>query len=299
LRQPGFKVGREGLERTYEYELRGVAGTMDVKVNAHGRVIEEIEESVTPPKQGETLGLTIDADLQMAAMKVLEGESASAVVIDTETGDILVLASTPAFDPNIFTRGIPNALWKELNESPYKPLLNKPLGVTCSHKESGPLVYGLLPPRWRGRDPMISTVGRLDKETSGLLLMTDDGELLHRIISPRRQIAKRYRVSLERALAGNVAEVFASGTLMLESEDKPLNPALLEPIGEREAFLTITEGRYHQVRRMFAATGNHVTALHRDRIGSLELPADLEAGRYRVLTEAEIGAVIGAAGAPW
>ncbi len=128
LRQPGFKVGREGLERTYEHELRGVAGSMEVKVNAHGRVIEEIEESIKPPARGETLGLTIDAELQMAAMKVLEGESASAVVIDTETGDILVLASTPAFDPNIFTRGIPNALWKELNESPYKPLLNKPLG---------------------------------------------------------------------------------------------------------------------------------------------------------------------------
>ncbi len=128
LRQPGFKVGREGLERTYEHELRGVAGAMDVKVNAHGRVIEEVKESLQPPSQGETLGLTIDADLQMAAMKALEGESASAVVIDTETGDILVLASTPAFDPNIFTKGIPNALWKELNESPYKPLLNKPLG---------------------------------------------------------------------------------------------------------------------------------------------------------------------------
>jgi penicillin-binding protein 2 len=128
LRQPGFKVGREGLERTYEHELRGVAGAMDVKVNAHGRVIEEIKESLQPPTQGETLGLTIDADLQMAAMKALEGESASAVVIDTETGDVLVLASTPAFDPNIFTKGIPSALWKELNESAYKPLLNKPLG---------------------------------------------------------------------------------------------------------------------------------------------------------------------------
>jgi penicillin-binding protein 2 len=128
LRQPGFKVGREGLERTYEHELRGVAGAMDVKVNAHGRVIEEVEESLRPPAQGETLGLTIDADLQMAAMKALEGESASAVVIDTETGDILVLASTPAFDPNIFTKGIPSALWQELNESAYKPLLNKPLG---------------------------------------------------------------------------------------------------------------------------------------------------------------------------
>jgi penicillin-binding protein 2 len=128
LRQPGFKVGRDGLERTYEKELRGVAGTMDVKVNAHGRVIEEIDDSIKPPTQGETLGLTIDADMQLAAMKALEGESASAVVVDVETGDVLVLASTPAFDPNIFTKGIPSALWKELNESPYKPLLNKPLG---------------------------------------------------------------------------------------------------------------------------------------------------------------------------
>ena len=101
---------------------------MDVKVNAHGRVIEEIEESVKQPVQGETLGLTIDAELQIEAMKVLEGESASAVVIDAWTGDILVLASTPAFDPNIFTKGIPSKLWTELNESPYKPLLNKPLG---------------------------------------------------------------------------------------------------------------------------------------------------------------------------
>jgi penicillin-binding protein 2 len=128
LRQPGFKVGRDGLERTYEKELRGVAGAMDVKVNAHGRVIEEVEGSISPPVQGETLGLTIDADLQLAAMKALEGESASAVVIDIETGDILVLASTPAFDPNIFTKGIASDLWRELNESPYKPLLNKPLG---------------------------------------------------------------------------------------------------------------------------------------------------------------------------
>lgn len=128
LRQPGFKVGRDGLERTYEMELRGVAGAMDVKVNAHGRVIAEVKESISPPRQGETLGLTIDAELQLAAMKALEGESASAVVIDIWTGDILVLASTPAFDPNIFTKGIPTQLWKDLNASPYKPLLNKPLG---------------------------------------------------------------------------------------------------------------------------------------------------------------------------
>jgi penicillin-binding protein 2 len=128
LRQPGFKVGRDGLERTYEAELRGVAGGMDVKVNAHGRVIEEIKDSIKPAQQGATLGLTIDADLQLAAMKVLEGESASACVVDVHSGDILVLASTPAFDPNIFNKGIPTQLWKDLNASPYKPLLNKPIG---------------------------------------------------------------------------------------------------------------------------------------------------------------------------
>ncbi len=128
LRQPGFKVGRDGLERTYERELRGVAGEMQVKVNAHGQVLDEYRDDAVQPEQGRPLALTIDAELQAAAMKELEGESASAVVLDIETGDVLVLASTPAFDPNLFNTGIPSSLWRELNESPYKPLLNKPLG---------------------------------------------------------------------------------------------------------------------------------------------------------------------------
>jgi len=127
LRQPGFKIGRDGLERTYEKELRGQAGKMNVKINAHGRVIEEFADEATPAIQGKTLTLTIDADLQQVAMKELEGESAAAVVMDTVTGDILVLASTPAFNPNDFNVGINSDLWKELNASPYKPLLNKPL----------------------------------------------------------------------------------------------------------------------------------------------------------------------------
>lgn len=172
-------------------------------------------------------------------------------------------------------------------------MLHKPLGVTCSHKETGALVYDLLPSRWRRREPAISTVGRLDKETSGLLLMTDDGALLHRIISPRSRLAKRYRAVLDRPLTGGEAEVFASGTLFLEGEDKPLLPATLEVLGETEAFLTLTEGRYHQVRRMFAAVGNHVTALHRDRVGGLELPADLEPGAFRLLDAGDLGRLFG------
>jgi 16S rRNA pseudouridine516 synthase len=176
-------------------------------------------------------------------------------------------------------------------------MMNKPLGVTCSHKEAGPLVFRLLPDRWRRRDPPLSTVGRLDKDTSGLLLLTDDGALLHKIISPRRSIAKVYRATLDRDLRGDEADIFAVGTLMLEGEDKPLLPAPLEVLGPREARLTLCEGRYHQARRMFAALGNHVTALHREAIGGLSLPPELAPGDFRVLTAAEIAAVFTPPGA--
>ncbi|MDB5431773.1 MAG: rRNA pseudouridine synthase [Caulobacter sp.] len=170
-------------------------------------------------------------------------------------------------------------------------MLHKPLGVTCSHKEVGALVYDLLPNRWRGRDPAISTVGRLDKETSGLLLLTDDGGLLHRIISPKSHVAKRYLVTLDRPMAGDEGKTFADGGLLLEGDDKPLMPAELEVLSPTSALLTIHEGRYHQVRRMFAAVGNHVSALHRDRIGGLELKENLESGQWRIMGPEDLAAV--------
>lgn len=170
-------------------------------------------------------------------------------------------------------------------------LLNKPLGMSCSHKEIGPLVYDLLPPRWRRRDPAISTVGRLDKQTTGLLLMTDDGKLLHRIISPKHHVQKTYRATLARPLNGSEGALFASGQLMLEGEDKPLAPAHLDVITQTEALISVTEGRYHQVRRMFAATGNHVEALHRQTLGGLALPDDLAPGAWRLLDETEISLI--------
>jgi 16S rRNA pseudouridine516 synthase len=174
-------------------------------------------------------------------------------------------------------------------------MLHKPLGVTCSHKEAGALVYDLLPGRWRRREPAISTIGRLDKDTSGLLLLTDDGDFLHRVISPRSHVPKRYHVTLDRPLNGDEAEIFAAGTLMLESEDKALLPAALEVLSDRAARLTLSEGRYHQVRRMFAAVGNHVTALHRDRIGGLALPDDLAPGRFQLLDGEALASVFAAA----
>jgi len=171
--------------------------------------------------------------------------------------------------------------------APLTLLMHKPLGVVCSHKEPGRSVYELLPRRWRARTPGLSTIGRLDLDTTGLLLITDDGPLLHRVISPRSHVAKRYVASLARPLRGGEGELFAAGTLMLESETEPLAPAGLEVLSPTTARLTITEGRYHQVRRMFAAVGNHVEALHRDQIGGLALSEALGPGDWRILSPEE------------
>jgi 16S rRNA pseudouridine516 synthase len=165
---------------------------------------------------------------------------------------------------------------------PLTLLLHKPLGVTCSTRDPGRVVYDLLPPRFRLRAPLLSTVGRLDRDTSGLLLMTDDGALLHRIVSPKSKLAKTYEATLAQELRGDEAAVFASGTLLLESETTPLAPAKLEVVDARHARLVLTEGRYHQARRMFAAVGNHVEALHRSRVGGLTL-GDLAPGQWRAL----------------
>jgi len=165
--------------------------------------------------------------------------------------------------------------------------LHKPRGVTCSTKDKGRLVYDLLPPRYRDRDPVLSTVGRLDRDTSGLLLLTDDGGLLHRIISPKAKLPKVYEVELAEDLRGDEAGQFASGALMLEAEKTPLLPAELTVHGPRSATLVLHEGRYHQVRRMFAAVGNHVDALHRSRVGGLGLEG-LEEGQWRPLDATDL-----------
>jgi 16S rRNA pseudouridine516 synthase len=119
------------------------------------------------------------------------------------------------------------------------------------------------------------------------LLLTDDGALLHRIVSPKSKLAKTYEATLAHDLRGDEAARFASGTLLLESEKTPLAPAALEALGPRQARLVLTEGRYHQVRRMFAAVGNHVDALHRSRIGGLTL-GDLAPGQWRALDENDL-----------
>ncbi len=172
-------------------------------------------------------------------------------------------------------------------------MLHKPTGYTCSTRDPGRVIYDLLPPRFRLRSPLLSPVGRLDRETSGLLLMTDDGQLLHRITSPKTGLAKVYEATLAQDLRGDEAAVFASGTLMLESEKTPLAPAPMVVDGPRRARLTLTEGRYHQARRMFAAVGNHVEVLHRSQVGGLALDG-LPEGEWRLLDGDDLARLFGA-----
>ena len=172
--------------------------------------------------------------------------------------------------------------------APLTLMFHKPDGYTCSTDDPGDTIYDLLPPRFALRNPVLSPVGRLDKDTTGLLLMTDDGQLLHRLISPKHHVPKTYRVTLDRPIEGHEQELFASGSLVLRGEEKPLLPAKMEVLGEKEATITLEEGRYHQVRRMFAAAGNHVVALKRISTGQLALPEDLGEGEWRILSAEEI-----------
>lgn len=162
-------------------------------------------------------------------------------------------------------------------------LVHKPLGLVCSHDaREGANVYSLLPPRWRERNPVVTSIGRLDKDTSGLILLTDQSELVHLLTSPKHKVPKLYRATLRDDASPELIPLFASGTLLLKDEKEPCAPATLKLLSPREAELTLTEGRYHQVRRMFASQSNEVLTLHRSHFGHLDL-GDLPAGQWREL----------------
>lgn len=162
--------------------------------------------------------------------------------------------------------------------------LHKPLGCTCSHREEGELVYDLLPQQWLNRGDGVSTVGRLDKETSGLLLITDDGAFVHALTSPKRHVPKVYEFECSAPIPADAVPLFASGELMLHGETTPCLPAELEITGECTGRLTLHEGRYHQVRRMLAAVGAPVVTLCRTAIGPLQLAdLNLEPGEWAAI----------------
>ena len=173
-------------------------------------------------------------------------------------------------------------------------IYHKPLGTVCSRKEEGRIIFEDFPERWLDRKPPLSSVGRLDKETSGLLIVTDDGQLNHYLTSPKHHISKTYAVTLDNPLKGNEVETFASGQLMLEADDKPCLPAELTITGEKTAQVVLHEGRYHQVRRMFAAIGNHVTSLKRTHTGNLSLASlNLQEGEYQTIEVETLKQLIG------
>lgn len=168
-------------------------------------------------------------------------------------------------------------------------MLHKPVGYACTHSaDEGPNIYELLPSHWPDRNPVVTSVGRLDKDTSGLLLVSDIGSLVHRYTSPKSEIEKTYFVEVDKPLDPALTEVFAKGDLMLRGEEKPCLPARLEIVSDVTARLTITEGRYHQVRRMFASQGWHVEKLHRERFGPYVL-GDLAEGEWRMLSVEQAG----------
>ena len=164
-------------------------------------------------------------------------------------------------------------------------VLHKPKGVVCSHDErEGPNVYGLLPPRWRDRNPSVEAVGRLDKDTTGLLLLTDDGALSHRLTSPKKNVWKTYEVTLDADVPLDAVEAFAAGTLVLEGETKPCRPArlLLDKRNRKRCELRLTEGKFHQVKRMMRSVGCEVLELHRARFGGLTLGETKEGDAFVV-----------------
>ncbi len=163
-------------------------------------------------------------------------------------------------------------------------LMNKPQNVICSHDDAGVLIYSLFPERWQRRNPKLSTVGRLDVDTTGAILITDDGVLNHKLTSPKSEAIKVYEATLAQPLNGNEAEIFASGTLMLNGESKPLLPAKLTIMTPTKVQLHICEGRYHQVKRMFAAVGNKVIQLHRSNFAGYTIE-ELAQGEYKILNE--------------
>ena len=172
-------------------------------------------------------------------------------------------------------------------------MLNKPAGTECSQKPSTwPSIYTLLPAPLRQRPQKgpiqgVQAVGRLDQDTTGLLLLTDDGKFIHRMSSPRHHVPKVYEVGTKHPVDdAQVAKLLAG--VVLDDDPKPVRAAACDKTGENQLSLTLTEGKYHQVKRMLAAVGNRVEALHRSRIGDLELPPELAPGQWRWLSPADL-----------
>ncbi|MDF1483868.1 16S rRNA pseudouridine(516) synthase [Ramlibacter sp. H39-3-26] len=199
-----------------------------------------------------------------------------------------------AFVPDGLRFWVQGAAW-EYHARAYL-MLHKPAGVECSQKPSTyPSVYTLLPAPLRSRPSKsavagVQATGRLDQDTTGLLLLSDDGQFIHRMASPKKHVPKVYEVAAKHAVDAAQVRLLLEG-VVLDDDPRPVRAAACERIGEYGLRLTLTEGKYHQVKRMVAAAGNRVERLHRSRIGALDLPPDLAPGQWRWLTQVELALV--------
>jgi 16S rRNA pseudouridine516 synthase len=177
-------------------------------------------------------------------------------------------------------------------------MLHKPAATECSQKPSTyPSIYTLLPPPLRQRPQKgavqgVQAVGRLDQDTTGLLLLTDDGKFIHRMSSPRHHVPKVYEVTVKHPLTDKQVQRLLEG-VVLDDDPQPVRAAACVAVGETHLRLTLTEGKYHQVKRMVAAVSNRVEALHRSQIGGLHLPPDLAAGQWRWLCAEDLAKITG------
>jgi 16S rRNA pseudouridine516 synthase len=175
-------------------------------------------------------------------------------------------------------------------------MLHKPAGTECSQKPSTyPSIYTLLPSPLRLRPQKaavqgVQAVGRLDQDTTGLLLLTDDGKFIHRMSSPRHHVPKVYEVTVKHPLDDRQVQKLLAG-VVLDDDPQQVQAAACEAVGEFHLRLTLTEGKYHQVKRMVAAVSNRVEGLHRSQIGGLQLPADLAPGQWRWLNQADLALI--------
>jgi 16S rRNA pseudouridine516 synthase len=198
----------------------------------------------------------------------------------------------PVADGLSFT--VQGSAW-EYHEKAYV-LLNKPAGTECSQKPSTwPSIYTLLPSPLRlrpnkGAVQGVQAIGRLDQDTTGLLLLTDDGQFIHRMGSPKHHVPKVYEATVKHPLDPAQVQKLLDG-VVLDDDPKPVRAAACEAISPLHLRLTLTEGKYHQVKRMVAAVGNRVEALHRSRMGSLALPESLAPGQWRWLSADEVEAL--------
>lgn len=170
---------------------------------------------------------------------------------------------------------------------PFTIMLHKPVGYTCSHKDPADIIFDLLPERFAARKPTFSMVGRLDKYSSGQLLLTDDGDLLHRISHPKSHASKHYNVTLRDDLKGTESDLFATGELYIGDDNKPLKPAQWTQTGAKSGVMILHEGRFQQIRRMFETINNEVITLERFQTGSLSI-GDLPKGEWRTLNEDDL-----------